>query len=77
MSRMDLYLTIAPPGECRTLEQALHLWNTGEPWRIYRGAGVRCTSNDVLRLRMSGFTHVVLVWQDTDLAVHGHEIELK
>ena len=77
MTRNPVHLT-APAGRgCQSKEQALHDWHSGKPWRVYRGDGMDCTCNDALRFSMAGFTHVVLVWQDADMRVHGHEIELR
>jgi hypothetical protein len=74
---LTAYLSTPKGRECKTLEKALHDWHSGEEWEIYRSGGVKCTCQDALRLRMAGFTTVMLVWQAEDLRVHGHALELK
>jgi hypothetical protein len=58
------------------LDEILSDWHDGKEFRIYQYAQP-CTLNDVVRLRMAGFTHVCFVWQDSDLRIRHHDLELK
>jgi len=65
----------AEPRQSSTLEQVLAEWHMGLPFRVYQAA-FEVTCNDVLKLKMSGVTHVRFVYQDIELRVHDHLMEL-
>lgn len=60
----------------RQLEEVLSDWHEGRPFKIYQHQ-IDCTIHSCLQLRMSGFTHVCFVWQDEDMRVQHHDLELK
>lgn len=70
-----IYLTANNPKVYSNLEEILHDWNNQVQFRVYQG--YLCNINDVLKMKMSGFTHICFIWQDPDLQLQHHDLELK
>ena len=60
----------------KSKEELMAGWHDGKEFRIYQSGGKLLTSNDTLRLKMAGVTHIHFVWQLSDMSVHGHLFEL-
>lgn len=58
----------------RNVDEALHDWHAGKPFRLYLYGPV--TIHDSVRLLMSKFTHVRFLWQDENFVVHHHDLEI-
>jgi hypothetical protein len=71
-----MYVTAGPGKSYQEKDAVLSDWHDGAVFRIYEHERYM-TCNDVLRARMAGFTHVCFVWQDKDMQVQCHDLELK
>lgn len=57
--------------------QIEHDWNEGQHFQVYRSQKTLC-KDDAFKLRMAGFTHVMVVWQHPNegMTSMGCEIDL-
>jgi len=69
------YVTPAYGKSYTSVDEVVADWADGKDFKIYQGQ--YCSIRDVVRLRMSKFTHIAFVWQVSDNVVHHHMLELK
>lgn len=71
-----MFVTIAPYAPAaKTPEEILANWHDGKDFKIYQGPYT--SIRDQLKMRMSGFTHVKVIYHDRDMQVKHLDIELK
>lgn len=76
MSMNRMYVTAAYGRVYKEKDEILTDWHEGKDFKVYQGP--YCSNRDILRMRMSGFTHVCFIWQHPEsLKVLHHDLELK
>ena len=71
-----MLVTIAPYAPpAKTPDEILANWHDGKDFKIYQGSYT--SIRDSLKMRMSGFTHVKVIYQNADGKIVDHNIELK
>ena len=71
-----IFLTARTSPPLETEEAILHHWHSGGRFKIYEH-DEPVTKEAVVKMRMAKFTHIIFIWQDKDLQVKSHTMELK